>query len=240
MKCPKCGFLSFNDLDRCKQCGADWTLERAQLKMRMEARGSRAPESPRPQEAESPREPAGDHVKDSSVLRDAVDREFDRLYNRLKGKEEKKDEIRWGGFFRRSAAFSIDVVVLFGLSSLLFYFVYVAFRVGLVIHGQIVTAEHLIFFLRLFALAWICLVAGYFVLLPGMSGMTVGKWVLGLRIVATNRSPISYGQAMLRWLGYALSAPFGLGFLWILLSKEKRGWHDRLARTWVVRDWARE
>jgi len=236
MKCPKCGFLSSNDLDRCKRCGADWASERAQLKVRMEARAGRQPESPPPEKAESPPEPASNHAENTSELKEALDKEFDRLYNILKGKEEKTDEIRLGGYFRRSAAFSIDVAVLLGLSTLLFYLVYVGYRVGLVVHGQIVSAEHLVFFLRLFVLAWVCLVGGYFVLLPGMSGRTVGKWVLGLRIVTTNRTPISYSQAVLRWLGYAVSAPFGLGFLWILISKEKRGWHDLLARTWVVRD----
>ncbi|PYJ14581.1 MAG: RDD family protein, partial [Verrucomicrobia bacterium] len=47
----------------------------------------------------------------------------------------------------------------------------------------------------------------------------------------------TYRQAFLRSLGTVVSvAPLGLGFLWIIWSREKRGWHDFLARTWVIRD----
>ncbi|MCZ7528974.1 MAG: RDD family protein [Acidimicrobiia bacterium] len=30
---------------------------------------------------------------------------------------------------------------------------------------------------------------------------------------------------------------FGLGFLWILISKDRRGWHDYIAGTCVIYDW---
>ncbi len=245
MKCPKCGFLSSNDLDRCKRCGADWASVRARLEMRIRGRSKRVPdsvtpeslptESPNLEETKSTPEPAVEHAGEASVLKGSIELEFDRLYETLKTQEEKTDEVRWGGFFRRWAAFSIDIAVLTLLSILLFYLIYVGTRVGLMAHVRIVRLEHLLFFLRVFVLSWVFLVGGYFVLLPGMSGMTVGKWVFGLRIVAANRSPISYSQAVLRWLGYAVSFPLGLGFLWILFGKEKRGWHDLMARTWVVR-----
>ena len=29
MKCPKCGFISFDYLDQCKQCGKDWGPKKA-------------------------------------------------------------------------------------------------------------------------------------------------------------------------------------------------------------------
>ena len=56
--------------------------------------------------------------------------------------------------------------------------------------------------------------------------------------IGANQAPVSYRQAMVRWFGYVAFAFFGIGFLWILLSREKRAWHDLLARTWVVRDLA--
>ena len=240
MKCHKCGFLSSNDLDRCKRCGADWASERARLEMRIRDRSKgvpdrATPESPNLEKRESTPEAKLGRARGPLSLQSSIETEFDRLYETLKAQENKTDEIRWGGFFRRWAAFSIDLAVLTLLSILLFYLIYVGTRVGLVAHGRIVTLEHLSLCFRVSVLSWIFLVGGYFVLLPGMSGMTVGKWVLGLRIVSADRSPISYSQAMLRWLGYAVSSPFGLGFLWILFGKEKRGWHDHMARTWVVR-----
>ncbi len=45
------------------------------------------------------------------------------------------------------------------------------------------------------------------------------------------------GQLVLRYLGYYVSAiPFGLGFLWVAFDPRKQGWHDKIARTVVVRE----
>jgi uncharacterized RDD family membrane protein YckC len=42
---------------------------------------------------------------------------------------------------------------------------------------------------------------------------------------------------LLRCFGLVVAiAPMGAGVLWILVNREKRGWHDLIARTWVVRD----
>lgn len=82
-------------------------------------------------------------------------------------------------------------------------------------------------------------------LLPGLlavalwawQGATPGKLFLGVRVVdaQTGQRP-SLVQALLRWLGYGLSAlPLGLGFLWVLWDPERRAWHDRLAGTRVLK-----
>jgi len=65
-------------------------------------------------------------------------------------------------------------------------------------------------------------------------GATLGKKVLGLRIVNAAGTKPTVGQAIVRYLGYIPSSFCYLGFLWILRS-EKRGWHDLLAGTYVVR-----
>ena len=41
----------------------------------------------------------------------------------------------------------------------------------------------------------------YFVVFHGMEGKTVGKWLLGLRVVGVNQRPITYRRALLRWIG---------------------------------------
>jgi uncharacterized RDD family membrane protein YckC len=83
---------------------------------------------------------------------------------------------------------------------------------------------------------WIGLATVYFVMFHGMEGKTIGKWMLGLRVVGTEDRPVSYKQAFLRWVGMVGFAPIVLGFLWVIWNREKRGWHDFLARTWVIRD----
>lgn len=66
---------------------------------------------------------------------------------------------------------------------------------------------------------------------------TLGKILCRLKVVdAKTGGRMGEWQSILRILGYAVSAlPFGLGFLWISLNKKRRGWHDYLAGTEVVR-----
>ncbi|POZ60716.1 RDD family protein [Chromobacterium alticapitis] len=66
---------------------------------------------------------------------------------------------------------------------------------------------------------------------------TPGKMMLGAKVVdADTGAPLTPGQAALRYLGYFVSIiPFCLGLLWVGVDARKQGWHDKLARTVVVR-----
>jgi uncharacterized RDD family membrane protein YckC len=66
---------------------------------------------------------------------------------------------------------------------------------------------------------------------------TPGKMVIRARIVDahTGAAPTT-GQLVARYALYYLSAmPFCLGFLWIAFDRRKQGWHDKIARTVVIR-----
>jgi uncharacterized RDD family membrane protein YckC len=71
----------------------------------------------------------------------------------------------------------------------------------------------------------------------GTRGATPGKMLFNLRIVTEEgQSPIGTKQALLRLVGYFINSfTFGIGFLLIAFSADKRGLHDRLAETSVVR-----
>jgi uncharacterized RDD family membrane protein YckC len=69
-------------------------------------------------------------------------------------------------------------------------------------------------------------------------GKTVGKAILGLRVVRRDGGPVGWSRSLIRFGGYLLSlATFGLGFAWILIDRKRRDWADILARTSVVYDW---
>lgn len=75
----------------------------------------------------------------------------------------------------------------------------------------------------------------YFVLLHAGCGQTVGKMVMGLRLVADDGGPVGLGQAFLRASAALLSAlPLGAGFLWAVLDRKQRTWHDLIAATRVI------
>lgn len=78
----------------------------------------------------------------------------------------------------------------------------------------------------------------YYTLGWWLFGRTVGKLVLGVRVVDARGQRPGFIQSVVRAFGYLLSSIFLLGFAWIGLTPRRRGWHDHLARTWVVYDWA--
>lgn len=78
------------------------------------------------------------------------------------------------------------------------------------------------------------LVAAYHVLFWRLGGQTPGKWLLGVKVVAQGGGRLTLLRAIVRVVGYLLSAlPLYFGFLWIL-GPRRRGWHDLLAGTEVV------
>jgi uncharacterized RDD family membrane protein YckC len=145
-------------------------------------------------------------------------------------------EVRWGGFFRRGAAFLIDCFIVIMLALVMGLMAYVGYKVGLAAHHRSITEATLMPLVELLSTATTVLATGYFVLFHGMEGKTIGKWLLSLRVVGANNERISYRRACLRWLGTVGFAPLLLGFVWVLWSREKRAWHDYLARTWVIRE----
>lgn len=66
---------------------------------------------------------------------------------------------------------------------------------------------------------------------------TPGKWLVGARIVdAESGDRPSPAQLVIRWAGYLPAVlPFGAGLFWVAFDARKRGWHDKLAGTVVVR-----
>jgi len=67
-------------------------------------------------------------------------------------------------------------------------------------------------------------------------GATIGKKIMGIKIVTADGSPIGLGRAILRLIGYFVSGLFlGLGYLWIIWDEKKQGFHDKIAGTITVK-----
>ena len=68
-------------------------------------------------------------------------------------------------------------------------------------------------------------------------GQTPGKMAIGAKVVdAESGELVSVGQGILRYVGYFVSAiVLLLGYIWVGIDARKRGWHDFIGRTVVVR-----
>lgn len=78
--------------------------------------------------------------------------------------------------------------------------------------------------------------AYYTYLEGGPTGQTLGKRVLGVRVISFDTGgPVGYARGFIRWIGRILSTiPLFLGYFWMLWDREKQTWHDKLASAVVV------
>lgn len=66
---------------------------------------------------------------------------------------------------------------------------------------------------------------------------TPGKLITHISIVdAETGGKPSFGQFIIRYIAYYISAtPLLLGFIWVGFDKRKQGWHDKIAKTVVIK-----
>jgi uncharacterized RDD family membrane protein YckC len=67
-------------------------------------------------------------------------------------------------------------------------------------------------------------------------GQTLGLRTWKLRLVTLDGASVTWTQAFKRFVGAIVSwLCLGLGFLWVLVDREKLAWHDRFSDTRLVR-----
>lgn len=139
------------------------------------------------------------------------------------------------GFFRRTAAFLVDAIVVHALTLALFLLYY---RPPLRLMYLIEEPSLISGFGLLFGLLGTLVAMAYFTVMTSLGGQTVGKAIVGARVVRFgDHGGVGFARALLRWLGYALSGlPLYYGFVCIGFRRDRRGLHDTLADTWVVSD----
>ena len=147
-------------------------------------------------------------------------------------------EVQYAGFLRRLAASLIDsLVLLIVLTPLGFLFTSGGYLPGFDPEGDIAAqmAELEFDWAYLFVndLLPMLLVVFFWVRFRA----TPGKMLMDCEVVdATSFKSLRIRQAVLRYIGYFISLlPFGLGFLWIIWDRKKRGFHDMIAHTVVIR-----
>ncbi|MFV1970468.1 MAG: RDD family protein [Acidimicrobiia bacterium] len=142
---------------------------------------------------------------------------------------------RTAGFITRLFAYVVDLVIVAGILAVggwLAVLVDTIFeRMGL--DPRIGVSTIYIFLIPF-------IIGLYFVMFWALTGRTIGKWFMGLKVIGENGRPPSIGRSILRLIGYGLSAVvFWVGYAWVLIDDERQAWHDHIAKTWVVYDYER-
>lgn len=78
-------------------------------------------------------------------------------------------------------------------------------------------------------------VVGFFSIFWLKSGQTLGMQAWRIKLVTSDGGPVTLQHAVLRCLAAMLSAAcLGLGYLWCLVDRRRRYWHDYLSGTELV------
>lgn len=142
-----------------------------------------------------------------------------------------KEDI-YAGFFTRLAAYLIDTLFLFACLAIPRFIFWI---IELSSPDNFLTKE-ILFSFSLWNIAEYLICTAYFVLLTYMSGMTLGKKAMRIKVVAKDGGKPSLLSIIYReTIGKYLSAIIlYVGYLLIGIDKEKRGLHDMLADTLVI------
>jgi len=136
--------------------------------------------------------------------------------------ENKSTELRYAGFWIRTLAFIVDAVIMSVIASFLFGDAVVQAQ------GTSVSVNF----------------SGWYNLFPILYTLvfwmwieaTPGKWICKLKVVRPDGSKMHWYQSIIRYFSYLISGfVFMIGFFAIGFSDKKRGWHDKIANTVVVK-----
>jgi uncharacterized RDD family membrane protein YckC len=159
----------------------------------------------------------------------AADRSVEARALRLLGRQPSAEAERFGGFATRAVGLVLDAA----LAQLAFLVAAgsIALVVALTGGFQPGWVEGV-----LGAAGWTLAVALYFVAFWSTTGQTPGMRVMHVRVLARSGAPPSVLRSLVRFVGLIVAIiPLFAGFLPVLVDRRRRGLHDFVAGTVVVR-----
>lgn len=149
-------------------------------------------------------------------------------------------EMAKAGFWRRLPAFLIDTILLQILKVIILFPLKANLGIDETsfasIEDIIQDFESFVIYGFFSIIVYVIISGFYFTLFYGSTGQSIGKKIMGLKVVSAAGGAMTYKKAFIRYIGYLISEiPLFLGFIWIAFDKDKQGWHDKIAKTYVVK-----
>ena len=145
------------------------------------------------------------------------------------------------GFWKRAVAITIDLVFLDVSTKISLLPLKRSIDLGDIIPADLFSmdtfqAKVFLLYVVLYLFAGLILSLVYFTYFHSATGQSIGKRLLKIKAIQTSGEPLNFKIAFIRWGGYFISGlAMYLGFLWVLFDKNKQGWHDKIAGTYVVK-----
>ena len=163
--------------------------------------------------------------------------------------KKKPDEysLDYAGFWIRLAAAIIDMTILAGSTYVLYcvifqFFFWIFPDVQSVVRSFIDSSqgtplsEPMVWWTMMVLLFFLVATTIYFTAFWAITGQTVGKMGMSIKIIRTDSTPVDLKCAFIRFLACLLCvATLGIGFILIAFDSKKQGWQDRIADTYVVK-----
>ncbi len=129
------------------------------------------------------------------------------------------------GFWMRFWAYLIDLIVIGSISRLFINPIFRLLDISMDdtgIFSAYTIVDSIVFF-------------GYFILTSKFLAQTLGKMVMGLKVVSLVGTPLDWKTIIFReWIGRYISAVLMLGYIVIAFNPKKQGFHDMFSDTVVV------
>lgn len=142
-------------------------------------------------------------------------------------RETKENNYYLAGFWMRSWAYLVDLIVIGSIDRLLVKSIFRLLGISLENTGMfspIAITTALVFY-------------GYFVLMTKFTGQTIGKMVFGLKVISLKEAKRTWGTILIRELiGRYISTTISILYVIIAFTSKKQGLHDLFADTTVVRE----
>ena len=168
-----------------------------------------------------------------SKLTEKLDDGAEQVAHKVVRRGDHEAETNQAGLVTRLAAFAIDAGLLVGFLSIVSG---VFASIIPTVFGDRSSGFTLLAVVGL-TLAGLLFAGGVFVTFWTLIGQTPGMRFLGIRLQRNGSDEVGFRHSLKRALAIPLSViPLGLGFLAILVSPRRRGWHDVIAGTEVIYD----
>lgn len=129
------------------------------------------------------------------------------------------------GFVPRLLALLVDMLIIFVWSFIL------GFIVAMVVGPDNKSAMEMVNLINNFV------VLAYYIYFTYKYGATLGKKVMKIKIVREDGQPMTILTVILREVvgKFVSSVLLCLGYFWVMWDKKKQGWHDKIAKTIVIK-----
>jgi uncharacterized RDD family membrane protein YckC len=263
MKCPKCGYLGFEDVDRCRNCGYDFSLSQSlpapELPIREEPKTSDPPgelplfvqpipddDRPLITQPSLPRQPLSvrrapreiPRIRPEPARPSSFDLDLDisEPLPPFMPEARVRDDVHVADTKHHHDA-SVGARLVAVAIDLLILAVIDVLVVYLTLQICGISLDEFAIVPKGPLLAFLLVQNGGYLVAFTAGGQTLGKMAAGIRVISTDEATsLDLARSFVRtFMWFVLAVPAGLGFLTAVFSRDHRGLHDRFAHTRVVR-----